>query len=152
VAARDEADTSLSDAAQTVFPLEERALLEWNGLTLPLSYKYDISVMLEDIVEMVVAVGKTESGLFQVDWPSSGFPFHWTIKWDASEVEVHAQPRHEPGAVDLMGREWVRVERGAFLGAWQELLITVLSCLEGAGYNNLQISGWARLRTAVSRG
>jgi hypothetical protein len=64
VAARDESDSTLSDAAQTVFPLEERAFLNWNELTLPLSYKYDISLMLEDIVEMVLAVGKTGSGLF----------------------------------------------------------------------------------------
>ena len=47
VAARDESDTTLSDAMQTVFPLDARAFLEWNGLMLPLSYKYDISVMLE---------------------------------------------------------------------------------------------------------
>jgi hypothetical protein len=150
VATREESDSTLSDAVQTVFPLDERAFLEWNGLTLPLSYKYDISVMLEDIIEMVLAVRKTESGMFQVDWPSSGFPFHWAIKWNASEVEVHAQPRHEPGAVDLVGREGVRVDRGSFLGAWRALLGTVLSCLEGAGYNNLQIGGWSRLRTAAS--
>jgi hypothetical protein len=150
VAARDESDSTLSDAVQTVFSLDESAFLKWNGLTLPLSYKYDISVMLEDIVEMVLAVRKTESGLFQVDWPSSGFPVHWTIKWAASEVEVHAQPRNEPGAVDLVGREQVRVDRGSFLGAWQALLRTVLSCLEGAGYNSLQISGLTRLRRAAS--
>jgi hypothetical protein len=150
VAARDESDSTLSDAVQTVFPLDERAFLKWNGMTLPLSYKYDISVMLEDIVEMVLAVGKTGSGLFQVDWPSSGFPYHWTVKWDASKVEVHAQPRQEPGAVDLGGHERVRVDRGSFLGAWQALLRTVLSCLEGAGYTSLQLGGLARLRTAAS--
>jgi hypothetical protein len=152
VAARDESDTTLNDAMQTVFPLDERAFLEWNGLTMPLSYKYDLSVMLEDIVDIVLAVERTESGLLQVDWPSSGFPFHWTIKWDASEVEVHAHPRDEPGAVDLTGRERVRVGRGIFVGAWQALLKTILSCLEGAGYTNLQISGLTRLRAAASPG
>jgi hypothetical protein len=149
VAARDESDATLSDAVQTVFPLEERAFLEWNGLTMPLSYKYDISLMLEDIVEMVLVVGKTESGVFQVDWPSSGFPFRWTLRWDASEVEVHAQARHEPGAVDLTGHERLRVERGSFVGAWQALLGTVLSCREGAGYDSLQINGLSRLRMAA---
>lgn len=150
VAVHDESDSTLSDAVQTVFPLDERVFLKWNGLTFSLSYKYDISLMLEDLVEMVLAVGKTGSGMFQVDWPSSGFPFHWTVRWNVSEVEIHAQPRHEPGAIDLSGHERVRVDRRAFLGAWQALLGTVLSCLEGAGYNSLQIPGLPRLRIAAS--
>jgi len=150
VAARDESDTTLSDAVQTIFPLDERAFLEWNGLTLPLNYKYDISLMLEDIVDMVLAIRNTAAGQLQVDWPSSGFPFHWTIKWNASEIEVHAQPRHEPGAVDLKGREWIRVDRGSFLEAWQALLRAVLSCLEAVGYNSLQINALTRMRTAAS--
>jgi hypothetical protein len=36
------------------------------------------------------------------------------------------------------------------VGVWQALLRTVLSCLEGAGYNSHQINGLTRLRTAAS--
>jgi hypothetical protein len=152
VAARDESDSTVSDAMQTVFPLEERALLEWNGVAFPLGYKYDLSVMLDDIVEMVLAIREAESGSFQVDWPSSGFPYQWTIGWDTSWVEVQAHARDEPGAMNLSGRERVRVHRGSFVAAWRALLGTVLSCLEEAGYGSLQLHGLDRLRRAVSPG
>lgn len=152
VAARDDLDSNLSDAVQTVFPLEERALLEWNGVVFSLGYKYDISVMLEDIIEMVLAIGRTEAGSFQVDWPSSGFPFRWTVSWAASWVEVHAHARDEPGAVELAGRERVRVHRNSFVEAWQSLLGIVLSCLEEAGYDSFHLSGLNRLRMAANPG
>ncbi|MDY7228591.1 hypothetical protein [Hyalangium rubrum] len=152
VASRAESDGTLNEAAQTVLPLEESVLMEWNGVTLSLNYKYDISVMLEDIVELVLAVEKTGTGSYQVDWPSSGFPFRWTVKWNESEVDVRADSRDEPGAVNLTGRERVRVERGSFVGAWKALLRAVLSCLEGAGYTSQQVHGLARLRTAAIGG
>lgn len=151
MAVRDVSDSSLSDAVQSVFPLEERARLEWNGLVFFLSYKYDVGVMVDDIVKMLQAVEEAESGLFQVDWPSSGFPYHWTVRWGTSGVEVHARPRDEPGAVSLTGRESVRVDRDAFLRAWQALLANVLAGLEGAGYDSSQIGGMAQLRAAASR-
>lgn len=150
VAVRDVLDSSLSDAVQTVFPREELVFLEWNGLAFPLSYKYDVGMMVDDIVEMILAVRKAGAGLFQVDWPSSGFPYHWVVRWDMSGVEVHAHPRDEPGAVSLAGRESIRVDREAFLRAWQVLLKNVLAGLEEAGYDSIQISGLSRLRAAAS--
>ena len=38
---------SLSDAVESIFPLNtENAFLVWNYISVPLSYKYDISYML----------------------------------------------------------------------------------------------------------
>lgn len=105
--------------------------------------------MMEDIVDMVLALDKADSGELQIDWPSSGFPFHWAVRWKAGEVEVHAQARPEPGAVDLSARDRVRVPREAFVRAWRVLLSTILSSLESAGYTNLQLEGMNRLRTAA---
>ena len=47
-------DESLSDAIESVFPLNtENAILVWNYISIPLSYKYDISYMIEDILQLL---------------------------------------------------------------------------------------------------
>jgi len=47
----------LGDAIQAAFPLEtEDAQLVWHRLSVPLSYKYDFSVIIEDIIAMLAYV------------------------------------------------------------------------------------------------
>ena len=43
-------DSSLSDIIETIYPLyTEHAILTWNYISIPLSYKYDISYMIDDL-------------------------------------------------------------------------------------------------------
>ncbi|WP_143177373.1 hypothetical protein [Cystobacter ferrugineus] len=147
----DAEDSTISDAMQTVFPLETCSTLDWGGIEISLSYKYDLSMMADDIAQMIVALQASPSGTFQVDWPSSGFPYHWTLKWDPSIVEIHAIARPEPGAEDLTGRESVQTRKSSFVAGWQEVLRTIVSCLEASGYKDAQIAGLASLRQAAGR-
>lgn len=44
----DKKDKTLSDAMETIFPLlTEKAIIMWNHIPILLSYKYDISFMLD---------------------------------------------------------------------------------------------------------
>lgn len=52
-------DKSLSEAIETVFPLNtEYAILSWNYISIPLSYKYDISYMIDDIPNFIMCLAK----------------------------------------------------------------------------------------------
>ena len=43
---------SLRDCIEDLFPMRtEEALICWNGIRIPLSYKYDISLMVEVIAQ-----------------------------------------------------------------------------------------------------
>lgn len=145
----DESDSTLSDALQTIFSIDDHATMAWHRLEFRLGYKYDISMMIDDIITMVLAVRQNDAGLFEVDWPSSGFPYLWSIEWSATDVEVVARARDEPGAKELAGCELVRVERASFVRAWQSLLDIVLSCLVSSGYSSQQIAGFERLKAAI---
>ncbi len=147
----DAEDSTISDAIQTVFPLETCSTLDWGGIEMSLSYKYDLSVMADDIVQMLLAMQGSPSGTFRVDWPSTGFPYHWALKWEPSVVEIHATARPEPGAEDLTGRESVQTSKSSFVAGWQEILRTIVSCLEASGYKDAQIAGLASLRQAAGR-
>ena len=44
-------DNKLSEAIESVFPMNtEELILFWNHVGIPLSYKYDISYMIDDIL------------------------------------------------------------------------------------------------------
>jgi hypothetical protein len=50
---RDE-DEHIGDAIQTVFPMwTEDAYLVWNGVHVPISYKYTLSFLIQDVVTML---------------------------------------------------------------------------------------------------
>ena len=45
-------DKNISDAMETIFPLyTESAVMMWNHICVPLSYKYDISYMMDDMLK-----------------------------------------------------------------------------------------------------
>lgn len=148
--AHDASDSTLSDALQTIFSIDDHATMAWHHLEFRLGYKYDIGMMLDDIITMVLAIRQNDAGLLEVDWPSSGFPYLWSIKWSATDVEIAARARDEPGAKELAGCESVRVERSPFVCAWQSILEIVFSCLLSSGYSSQQIAGLERLNAAVT--
>ena len=147
--AHDASDSTLSDALQTIFSIDDHATMAWHHLEFRLGYKYDVSMMIDDIIEMVLAIRQNDAGLLEVDWPSSGFPYLWSIKWSATDVDIVARARDEPGAKELARCEWVRVKRAPFVRAWQSLLDIVLSCLLSSGYSSQQIAGLERLKAAA---
>ncbi|MDC0710856.1 hypothetical protein POL68_20445 [Stigmatella sp. ncwal1] len=146
---RDPSDATMNEALQTICSLDDQAFLEWSDLKFRLGYKYDLSIMLDDIVAMVLEVDSSEAGTYELDWPSSGFPYHWTLRWNGNEMEIVARARDEPGAKDLTGREQIHIDRRGFLQEWQTLLRLILSCLENAGYGCGSLEGDTRLRQAA---
>ncbi|ADO68170.1 uncharacterized protein STAUR_0361 [Stigmatella aurantiaca DW4/3-1] len=46
----------MNEALQTICSIEDQAFLEWSDLKFRLGYKYDLSIMLDDIVTMVLEV------------------------------------------------------------------------------------------------
>ncbi|HYO52429.1 hypothetical protein [Archangium sp.] len=141
----DVSDSTLTEAIQTVFPLEGHAVLEWDSLEFQLNYKYDLSMMMEDLLSLLRAVLSTGPGEREVNWPSSGFPYIWHISWSDPTLEVVASSRDEAGATRLPSPPVLRTTRREFLVAWQPLLRRILTGLETAGYREEHIAGMALL-------
>lgn len=142
----DTSDSTLAEAIQTVFPLEGHAVLEWNRMEFQLSYKYDLSLMMEDLLSLLQVVSSTRQGEQEVDWPSSGFPYLWRITWNDPMLQVVASSRDEPGATRRPSPAILRTTRQDFLLAWQPLLSRVQECLEASGYREEHITGMALLK------
>lgn len=56
-------DESIADAMETIFPLyTESAILVWNHISIPLSYKYDISYMMDDVLDLLESFMQAKNG------------------------------------------------------------------------------------------
>jgi hypothetical protein len=67
-------DNTLSDAIETIFPLEtESAIMNWNWICIPISYKSDLSELVEDVLSMFLAIERAPKGTWKNHWISTTF-------------------------------------------------------------------------------
>lgn len=60
----DENDSKLMEAIETIFPMRtEAAIMVWNYVSIPLSYKYDISYMINDIIIVIQELVMKQEGI-----------------------------------------------------------------------------------------
>jgi hypothetical protein len=147
-------DASLSDAIQSVFPLgTERLVLAWNGIYVPLGYKYDVSLMVDDVVDLATEILAESTGSKEIHWPSNTFAAVWDVRWDAGYVTVSGKWTRVLGGTEalLTASGSIRVPIAEFLGEWKRPLELVADALRRAGYGEEQIPRLAVLDDVVRR-
>ena len=153
IAERSADDASLSDALQTVFPLyNEAAILVWNGVYVPLDYKYDLSVMIQDLLDLLSSILESPSGAKVVDWPSNTFAARWRVEWSGSMVSVRADWRTVVGGTEalLQARPEVSLSTSEFTSEWKMVLENAERALVGAGYQAEDLPELLRLRAVLA--
>lgn len=131
-------DVSLSDAMQTVFPVEtEYAIMIWNWTCIHMTYKYDISLMIDDVIDMADKMLSRPTGVHVIDWPSNGFAAKWGMEWGGGEVVIDAEWRSVAGNVEsvLNARPRVVVLVSDFISEWKRPLEVIFGCLKMSGYS-----------------
>jgi hypothetical protein len=135
-------DASLSDAIKTVFPMDtERMLMVWNGIYVPLGYKYDVSLMVDDILDLCCDMCAAAEGHRRICWPSSSFAAVWDVKWSFGVATIEAQWHRVVGGTESMlaARPCISIPHKEFLAEWKRPLKLVDDALRGAGYTQKQI-------------
>jgi hypothetical protein len=118
-------DRTLGDVIETIYPLNtEFALVVWNNVFVPISYKYDVSVIVDDILAMVAAIAHNEFGHMNIWWPSNTFRANWTLAWNATEITIDSHWESVIGGTEalLNAASVVTVEKVLFLAEWGSLL------------------------------
>ena len=149
----DPQDETLGEAVESVFPLDtEYAFMAWNWVYVPLSYKYDLAIMLADIVAMLDRVLSFAEGEIRIQWPSNTFAAEWRVKWKDGMVHVHATWRSVLGSTeDLLGRRPdIHVLVQDFVSEWQRPLEIIVRGLRLAGYDE-HLSGLHHLEQVIGR-
>lgn len=150
----DEHDETIGETVESLFPLDtEHAFVVWNGIYIPLSYKYDLSVIYDDVIEMIETLVESSEGDLTVCWPSSSFDAEWNLKWADGSVEIKAEWRRLLGSTERLLRDSgpVVIEIGRFVAEWRSLLMRLYEALDQAGVSQRLTDGMARLRSLITR-
>jgi len=130
-------ESSLSEAIETVFPLyTENAFLCWNHIYIPLSYKYDLSYMINDILIMLDKIMSDETGCLTIHWLPDTFRCDWQVKWNSNELVVESNWECTVGDLEKLLNESgsITLPKDVFINEWKRILENLISGLKAHGY------------------
>ena len=144
----DEEDYNLSTAIETAFHMmSENAIMVWKTIHIPLCYKYDISYMIEDILNILQNLRNRSQGELSVHWSSDTFANVWELKWDAEDVVINSEwgsvVGHTEEMLKLKGP--VVISKESFANEWKRVLKNVIEGLKLSGYSEGKLPGMADL-------
>jgi hypothetical protein len=82
-------DEDLNEAMQTVFPmLTEYIVIRWHYRPILISYKYDLSVCMLDVLALLEVLVAREEGVLDLSFPSDTFRSRWHVEWSHGQVSI----------------------------------------------------------------
>jgi hypothetical protein len=146
------ADTSLSDALETVFLLEtEDAFVVWKHRFIPLGYKYGFSCIIDDLIKLIGAMLAENTGQMVVEWPCNTFNAKWNVTWTTEDVRVESNWISVSGGLteSLNQAGSISLKKSAFLAEWKMPFDKILAALTASGYNRTNFGEIANLESIV---
>jgi hypothetical protein len=144
---RDLNDSTLFEAIETVFPnMNDYFQIIWNGVEIDMSYKYDLDVIIIDMIDILFDMNSKDSGSFKLDWPSSSFDSTWILKWESSRLEIESIWRSASGNInELNKRNILKTDLDSFKLELMKPLTLVYDTLIKAGYTRDSLRYFVKL-------
>lgn len=141
---RDEKDTTVSEALQTIYPYtkESSVYMYWNGYILELYLCAEISDVFKDILRMVDSLKNKEAT--SISWGSDVFFGTWDCCYCKQNIKIKASWTSLRGGsetlkqLNMVSNELI-IDIDLFLKEWLKLLTQIKKDLKKMGYskNNL---------------
>lgn len=146
-------DENLTEAVETIFPLwTENMYIIWNNIHISLSYKYDVSVMLLDILDMIEKIESKAAGDLEIRWSSDSFNCKWNMHWCSEELTVISEWENVVGNIRkiLDDSGGIIVTKKKFLSEWKKVIANVVKGLYECKYLIHLESDIRRLESVLS--
>ena len=131
-------DSSLSDIIETIYPLyTEHAILTWNYISIPLSYKYDISYMIDDIIKLLMELHDKPSGNKIIYWLPDTFRCDWIVNWKKGNIKIKSKWNCTVGHLERLLNEVPEIDIpiNIFINEWKEVLGNIIQGIKICGYD-----------------
>ncbi len=149
----DENDETLSDAVESIFLLNtESAVMAWNHISIPLSYKYDIGYMLDDLLYLLKCIRQVDTGEVTIHWLPDTFRCDWHITWNHGQMEIQSCWECTVGHLEnlLNDNSRISIPVPHFVSEWKAVFCNVADGLKKSGYDENRIRGMRQLSEQLS--
>ena len=143
----DSNDSKLSEAIYTTYPMDtEDATLYWENEEISLSYRYDISIIIDELVNMMLVLCLNDSGQLCVVWSSDTFFGEWELTWSGQSLEICANWFEWFHASEYLTKHnRLEIDKIEYLIEWQHITDKLLQELAACGYNYDNLDDWQLL-------
>ncbi|MGI5200199.1 hypothetical protein ACQEU6_00995 [Spirillospora sp. CA-108201] len=127
-----ESAEDMADATGQMYPMDtEDAILFWNRVPVRLEYRYDIPVLLDDLVPLLEEVQNPEFSRTQIHWGSDTFSTEWNIARDGDSLRIDSRWDSVHGSYEfvLNERSQLTVSIDSFVAEWLKVLRRITSDL-----------------------
>ena len=78
-----------SDFIQDIFSDDnEELIMNWNRIRIPISYKYDISIILLDFLHLINSINSADKSNVKICFGSNSFFAVWICEWDDNNIKT----------------------------------------------------------------
>ncbi|MEU5808735.1 hypothetical protein [Streptomyces sp. NPDC047718] len=123
----------LADAVGQMYSSEsEDAVLVWNRVPIRLTYRYDIAVLLDDLVPLLEEVRRPGFSAAEVFWGSDTFRAEWELAREGDGLRIRARWHSTLGNHEslLTERGDVAVAAEEFVREWSKVLWRIVTDVE----------------------
>lgn len=141
-------DTKIMEAIETIFPMRtEMVIMVWNHICIPLSYKYDISYMVDDIINILKELVAKKEGCIKVNWLPDTFCCQWVVKWKENIVKISAIWNNVIGDIlePLNSNSDISMNKFDFINEWEQVFYNIKKALQECGYNDINLEDMSQL-------
>lgn len=148
---KDNFDSSLGEVIETVFyDFNDSFEINWNGVIINVSYKYDLNIIVNDIFEIMAIIRNNNSGSFNVHWPSNTFLSTWNLNWADGYLEIEGIWTTVDSNIDeLNSKKKLIISTSTFQLEFLKLLSYLYSTLIKCGYTKKEIKDMSILEDIV---
>ncbi|MFC0598340.1 hypothetical protein [Streptomyces palmae] len=115
----------MADATGQMYPMStEDAILFWNRIPVRLEYRYDIPVLLDDLVPLLEEVQDPTFSQKLVHWGSDTFSTEWHIARDGDSIRIDSRWHSIHGGYEFLLNDRSRLTVGieSFVAEWLKVL------------------------------
>lgn len=133
--------SDLSDLIESAYILNtEDMIMFWNYIPIVVSYKYNLSELIDDILEMLFQLRTKEEGTLTIEWPSSSFHGVWNMSWQGNDcLTIDSEWTSVVGGTKKLLNDDSRIElsKKGFVAEWKKVLENIINGLREINKNNL---------------
>ena len=125
-----ESAEDMADATGQMYPMDtEDAILFWNRIPVRLEYRYDIPVLLDDLVPLLEEVQDPNFSQTQVHWGSDTFSTEWRIARESDSLWIDTRWDSVHGRYEFLlnERSQLTVSIDSFVAEWLKVLRRITS-------------------------
>ncbi len=147
-----EEDTHIGMATETIFPMDtEDAFMIWNNISIPITYKYDVSIMLNDMIDIIKFMKDENKNKMSNHWASNTFVSEWFLTKNSGQVHIESNwgDTHGNLGSQLNENSELTLDANHFVAELKSMICFVKKCLEKAGYSSKNLKDFYLLEEIV---